>query len=181
MRLKIAVIGAGSMGMNHLRVPRDFEEGQVQLVGIAETHEPNLKHAMSRFHVAGYTDYQQMVEETQPDLVAVVVPTYLHFEIASYLLDGGIIVLVEKPIASTVGEALALIQLAHIRGAKLAVGNVERFNPAIIEVKRRLVAGKLGQVFHLLVSSLLLHISKVRSWRGRWRTISIRMHGLPVW
>jgi len=57
MRLKISVIGAGSMGMNHLRVLRDFEEGQVQLAGIAETHEPNLKQAMSRFHVAGYTDY----------------------------------------------------------------------------------------------------------------------------
>src|SRR3989442_7587607 len=63
-------------------------------------------------------------------------------------------VLVEKPIASTVEEALVLIQLAHIRGAKLAVGHVERFNPAVIEVKRRLVAGQLGQVFHLLARRL---------------------------
>src|ERR1700730_16765417 len=121
MPVKIAVIGAGSMGMNHLRVLRDFDEEQIQLVGVAETHEPNLKHAMSRFHVAGYTDYRQMVEETQPDLVAVVVPTDLHFEVASYLLDRGINVLVEKPMASTIGEALALIELAQIRGIKLAV------------------------------------------------------------
>ncbi len=149
MRVRVAVIGAGTMGMNHLRVLRDFDEEQIQLVGVAETHEPNLKHAMSRFHVAGYTDYRQMVEETQPDLVAVVVPTYLHFEIASYLLDRSINMLVEKPMTSTVEEALALIQLAHIRGAKLAVGHVERFNPAVIEVKKRLVAGELGQIFHL--------------------------------
>lgn len=149
MRLKIAVIGAGSMGMNHLRVLRDFDEEQIQLVGVAETYEPSLKYAISRFHVAGYTDYQQMVEETQPDLVAVVVPTDLHFEVASYLLERGINVLVEKPIASTVDEALALIQLAHIRGVKLAVGHIERFNPAVIEVKKRLVAGELGQIFHL--------------------------------
>lgn len=154
MRLKIAVIGSGSMGMNHLRVLRDFEEEQLQLVGVAEIREPNLKHAMSRFHVAGYTDYRQLVEETQPDLVAVVVPTDLHFEVVSYLLDRGINVLVEKPIASTVEEALALIQLAHMHGAKLAVGHVERFNPAVIEVKRRLVAGELGQVFHLLARRL---------------------------
>ncbi|MEO6888235.1 MAG: Gfo/Idh/MocA family oxidoreductase [Ktedonobacteraceae bacterium] len=149
MRLKIAVIGAGSMGMNHLRVLRDFDEEQIQLVGVAETYEPSLKYAISRFHVAGYTDYQQMVEETQPDLAAVVVPTDLHFEVASYLLERGINVLVEKPIASTVDEALALIQLAHIRGVKLAVGHIERFNPAVIEVKKRLVAGELGQIFHL--------------------------------
>ena len=149
MRLKIAVVGAGSMGMNHLRVLRDFDEEQYQLVGVAETYEPSLQHAMSRFHVAGFADYRQMVEQTQPDLVAVVVPTYLHFEVASYLLDRGINVLLEKPMTSTVEEAVALIQLAPTAGVKLAVGHIERFNPAVIEVKRRLVASELGQMFHL--------------------------------
>jgi len=150
MPLKIAVVGAGSMGKNHLRVLRDdFDEGQVELVGVAEPHEPNLQHAMRRFHVAGFDDYRQMVEQTHPDLVAVVVPTDLHFAVASYLLDRGINVLLEKPMTSSVEEAQALIQLAAIRDVKLAIGHIERFNPAVIEVKRHLVAGELGQVFHL--------------------------------
>src|SRR6266581_2010450 len=149
MRLKIAVVGAGSMGMNHLRVLRDFDEEQVQVVGIADTYEPTLRNAVSRFHVAGYADYREMLAKTTPDLVAVVVPTHLHFEVASYVLDRGINVLLEKPIASTIEQALALIQLARLRGVKLAVGHVERFNPAIIEVKRHLVAGELGRIFHL--------------------------------
>jgi UDP-N-acetylglucosamine 3-dehydrogenase len=149
MPVKVAVVGAGSMGMNHLRVLRDFSEEQAQLVGIAEAHEPTLRRAMSRFHVTGFLDYRHLVEATRPDIVAVVVPTYLHFEVASYLLDQGINVLIEKPMASTVEEAQALIQLANKRGAKIAVGHIERFNPAVIEVKRRLVAGELGQVFHL--------------------------------
>ena len=150
MPLKIAVVGAGSMGKNHLRVLRDdFDEGQVELVGVAEPHEPNLQQAMRRFHVAGFDDYRQMVEHTLPDLVAVVVPTDLHFEVASYLLDRGINVLLEKPMTSSVEEAQALIQLAAIRDVKLAIGHIERFNPAVIEVKRHLVAGELGQVFHL--------------------------------
>jgi len=149
MRLNIAVIGTGSMGMNHLRVLRDFNEEYVHIVGVAETYEPNLKMAVSRFHVPGYTDYREMVEKAQPDLVAVVVPTHLHFEVASYMLDRGINVLLEKPMASNSEEALALIQLAQMRNAKLAIGHVERFNPAVIEVKRRLAAGELGQVFHL--------------------------------
>ena len=149
MRLRVGIVGTGSMGMNHLRVLRDFNEEQVQLVGVAETYEPNLKHAMSRFHVVGFTDYREMVEKTQPDLVAVVVPTHLHFEVASYILERGINVLVEKPMASTIEDALALIQLARVRRAKLAVGHVERFNPAILAVKQHLVAGELGKVFHL--------------------------------
>jgi UDP-N-acetylglucosamine 3-dehydrogenase len=149
MQLKVAVVGAGSMGMNHLRVLNDLDGEQVQLVGVAEMQEPALHYAMRRFHLAGYTDYRQMVEETQPDLVAVVVPTHLHFEVASYVLDHGINVLIEKPITSTIEEALTLIELARLRNAKIAVGHIERFNPAIIQLKRRLMAGELGKVFHL--------------------------------
>ncbi len=168
MPLKIAVVGAGSMGMNHLRVLRDFNEEQVQLVGVAETYEPNLKRAVSRFNVAGYTDYWEMVERTHPDLVAVVVPTQLHFEVASYLLDRGINVLLEKPMASTIEEADTLIQLAHLRTAKLAIGHVERFNPAIIEVKRHLIAGELGRVFHL-------HARRLVTWQTqRWSMFTRR-------
>lgn len=149
MPVRVAVVGAGAMGMNHLRVLRDFSEEQAQLVGIAEAHEPTLRRAMSRFHVTGFQQYQRLVEATHPDLVAVVVPTYLHFEVASYLLEQSINVLIEKPITSTIEEAQSLIELAHKRGAKIAVGHIERFNPAVIEVKRRIVAGELGQVFHM--------------------------------
>jgi predicted dehydrogenase len=149
MHLKVTVIGSGSMGMNHLRVLRDFNEEQVHLVGVAETYEPSLKQAVGRFHIPGYSDYREMVEKARPDLVAVVVPTHLHFEVASYVLDQGINVLVEKPMTSTVEEALALIQLARVRGVKLAVGHIERFNPAVIAVRQHLLAGELGKMFHL--------------------------------
>jgi UDP-N-acetylglucosamine 3-dehydrogenase len=149
MRIKVAVIGAGSMGMNHLRVLKDFDEERFQLVGVAETSEPALQRAVRRFHVAGYLDYRQMIEETLPDLVTVVVPTHMHFEVASYVLDHGINVLLEKPMTSSIDEALTLIHLAQLRSAKIAVGHVERFNPAIIHLKRRIAAGELGQIFHL--------------------------------
>lgn len=149
MQLKVGVIGAGSMGMNHIRVLRDLNEEQVQLVGIAETYEPHLKKAVSRFHTAGYIDYREMIEKKRPDLVAVVVPTHLHFEIASYLLGRGIHVLLEKPMTSTIEEGLTLIQLADTQRVKLAIGHVERFNPAVVAVKQCLAAGKLGKIFHL--------------------------------
>ncbi len=149
MQLRVGVVGAGSMGMNHLRVLKDFDEGQVQLVGVAESSEATLQQAMKRFHVEGYTDYRQMVEQTHPDLVAVVVPTQSHFPVAEYLLNQGINVLIEKPMASTIEEANTLLDIANRQKVKIAVGHVERFNPAVVEVKRRLVANELGRIFHL--------------------------------
>ena len=149
MRLKIAVVGAGSMGMNHLRVLSDFDEEQIQLVGVADPHEPTLRRATQRFRVAGYSDYRQMIEQTRPDLVAVVVPTHLHYEVAAFALEHSVNVLIEKPITTTGEEARGLLALAQQRGVKIAVGHVERFNPAIVELKRLLVANALGQLFHL--------------------------------
>lgn len=149
MRLKVAVIGAGSMGTNHLRVLRDLDEERIQLVGVAEPHEPTLQRAVSRCHVQGYTDYRLMVEQSHPDLVTVAVPTHLHFEVASYLLERGINILLEKPMTQTLEEAQTLIERAQSTGVKIAVGHIERFNPAIVEVKRRIVSGELGQLFQL--------------------------------
>lgn len=149
MQLKVAVIGAGSMGCNHLRVLREHDEANIRVVGVADTIESHLKRATNRFSVTGYSDYRELIEQTSPDLVAVVVPTEKHFEVAAYALDRGANVLIEKPIASTVDEAEALIELANQRGVKIAVGHIERFNPAVIEVKRRFMDGELGQIFYL--------------------------------
>lgn len=149
MPLKLAVVGAGSMGTNHLRVVKDFDESQVRLVGVAEPHEPTLARAVNRFHIAGFSDYRQMIAETRPDLVAVVVPTQMHYEVASFALDEGVNVLIEKPITSTPEEAMALIDLAAVRNVRVAVGHIERFNPAVIDLKRRLDAGNLGKIFYL--------------------------------
>jgi predicted dehydrogenase len=162
MRLKIAVIGAGTMGMNHLRVLRDFPCTEVELVGVADPAVPILQKAMQRFQVAGYADYRQMIAHTRPDLVAVVVPTKAHFAVAAFALEQGCHVLVEKPMTSTVDEAMQLLALAQRCQRTIAVGHVERFNPAIIEVKRRLIAGELGRVFHLSARRLGPYPPRIR-------------------
>src|SRR5690242_3089311 len=149
MPVKVAVVGAGSMGLNHLRVLRDFPEDEVQVVGVAETYEPALTKAKSRFHIDGFADYREMLSAARPDLVSVVVPTNLHCEVAAAALEAGCHVLIEKPITATIEEAQTLLKLAATRGRKIAVGHVERFNPAIMELKRRILAGSLGQIFSL--------------------------------
>jgi UDP-N-acetylglucosamine 3-dehydrogenase len=99
--------------------------------------------------VAGHTDYRRMIEELHPDLLTVVVPTHLHYEVTSFALDAGIHVLVEKPFTTTIAEAEELIDLASARGLKLAIGHIERFNPAIVSLKRLLDERNLGDIFSL--------------------------------
>src|SRR5262249_51386096 len=96
-----------------------------------------------------FADYREMIAETQPDLLSVVVPTQLHYEVASYALDAGISVLIEKPITETVEQARALLSLAEARGARIAVGHIERFNPAIIALKERLAQCERVQFYQL--------------------------------
>ncbi len=152
--------------MNHLRVLHDFPEDEVQLVGVAETYEPSLTRAMSRFHIAGFPDYREMLSQVRPDLVSVVVPTNAHFEVAAAALEAGSHVLIEKPITATIEEALALIKLAAERQRRIAVGHVERFNPAVMELKRRIATGDLGQIF-------TLHARRVGPFPPRIRDVGV--------
>lgn len=168
MPLNVAVVGAGAMGMNHLRVLQDIADDSVRLVGVAESQEPVLACAVRRYHVAGFADYRRMIFETCPDLVAVVVPTHLHYEVASYALERGIHVLIEKPITTTEEEALALIDLEHRHGVTITVGHVERFNPAVIALKRLLASGSLGQIFSL-------HARRIGPYPPRIRDVGVAL------
>ncbi len=147
--VKVAVVGAGSMGLNHIRVLSEFDDERVQLVGVAENFTANLERVINRFHVPGFADYRTMIEQTRPDLLVVAAPTQLHHEVATFALNAGCHTLVEKPIATTIAEAEQLVALAAAQGLRLAVGHVERFNPAVQALKEQLVAGNLGKVFHL--------------------------------
>ena len=96
-----------------------------------------------------YEDYRRMLAEERLDLVSVCVPTLLHREVALAAIESGVAVLVEKPIAATLEEGRAIAKAAEDAGVPLMVGHVERFNPAVLEVKRRLAAGELGRVYQV--------------------------------
>lgn len=147
--LRVAIVGAGAMGANHLRVLRDFDERDVTVVGIAESFPETLARAERIFHVPGFADYGEMIERTAPDLVVVVTPTVTHFEVASFVLQRGCHTLVEKPIARTAQEALDLVELSQAKGVVFAVGHVERFNPAVRRLKQLLEEQTLGEIYQL--------------------------------
>ena len=147
--LRAAVVGAGSMGRNHIRVLSDLSD--VELVAVADLEPGNLALALrGRTAVKGFTDVVAMLEGVRPDFVVVSVPTRWHSELVETVLDRGAHCLVEKPISMTRDEALAMTNLAAAKDVHLGVGHVERYNPAILQLRDRIVRGEAGRVLQLV-------------------------------
>jgi UDP-N-acetylglucosamine 3-dehydrogenase len=145
--MDIAVIGAGSMGKNHIRICSDLPN--VNLVAIADSNEAVVNGLAQKYRTKAYTDYRRLIDAEKLDAVFIVVPTSLHKEVALYAISKGINVFVEKPIAANMAESREIISKAHAKNVKLAVGHIERFNPAIIELKKRISDGELGRIFKI--------------------------------
>ncbi len=144
---RVAVVGAGEMGRNHVRVYQDMAE--VQLVAVVDKSEEALAKIQRSHAVPVYADYVEMLEREKPEAVSVVVPTVGHYNVVRDMLEADCHVLVEKPIAATLAEAEQLIHIAERHKRVLMVGHIERFNPAVIDLKQRLDRGELGRVFQI--------------------------------
>ncbi len=131
MQPRIAVIGAGQFGRNHCRVVRESERAQFTAV-------VDLDPARAAEAAAGalaLTDYRELAGKVDAAIVAA--PTTAHAEIGCALMESGIDVLVEKPIAIDVAAATRLVETAERHGRVLQVGHLERFNPAVIALESR--------------------------------------------
>jgi UDP-N-acetylglucosamine 3-dehydrogenase len=145
--MRAAVIGVGAMGCNHARVYQEIPD--VELVAVADSDSTLAQETARLRGGRAYTDYRLMLEEMQPDVVTVAVPTNAHFRVVLDTLEASCHVLVEKPIAATLEEGQRMIERAAGLGRILAVGHIERYNPAVTELKRRLDAGELGDIFQV--------------------------------
>ena len=130
---RIAVIGAGAFGQNHCRVV--YESSRAQLAAIVDTDAARANEAAARYQTTAFTDARDLPGKVDAAIIAA--PTTLHAEIGCLLLDAGIDVLVEKPIASDLASADRLIDAASRRGRILQVGHLERFNPAVLAIEQR--------------------------------------------
>ena len=158
--LKAAVIGVGSIGQNHARVYRNIEG--VTLVGVADASPQAAARVGTRENVSHYTDPLKMLDDHKPDLVSVAVPTSLHFDIAQKVIDRGIHALIEKPITTTIEQGEALLALAKKKGVTVAVGHIERFNPAVMELRRRLTSGMAGRIYTIVAQRLSPYPSRIQ-------------------
>jgi UDP-N-acetylglucosamine 3-dehydrogenase len=148
MRIRTAVIGTGAMGRNHVRLYHDIPESE--LVAIADSDSTSGELVARRHGVRFYTDYREMLDTEKIQALSVCVPTTMHCQVATEVIQRGIHVLIEKPIAASVEEGQAIIDQAYQHSVVCMVGHIERFNPAVVELKRRLVAGELGRIFQIV-------------------------------
>jgi predicted dehydrogenase len=129
--IRVAVVGAGEFGRNHIRVYRELEDAE--LVGIFDQNSERGAAVAAEFHAPVLKSLDEL--RGCADAVSVAVPTVAHAEIGCRIMEMGLDVLVEKPMAVNLAEADALLQAAKKYGRILQVGHVERFNPAVIAVE----------------------------------------------
>ena len=149
-KLNAAVIGVGAMGKNHARIYSELDG--VELAAVADIDTERAVKVSSKYRCASYTDYNKMLDQEDIDVVSVVVPTNSHTQVALDCINNGVNTLVEKPIADTTESASKIIAAAEGKNVKFTVGHIERFNPAVVELKRRLDAGELGRIFKVASS-----------------------------
>ena len=128
--IRVAVIGAGDFGRNHARVYRQLDG--VELVGIVDTDLDRARRVAAEFSTSALSGIESLPGGI--DAASVVVPTREHARIGCRLLEQGIDVLVEKPMASSLAEADQLLTTAARNNRILQVGHLERFNPGVLAV-----------------------------------------------
>jgi UDP-N-acetylglucosamine 3-dehydrogenase len=140
-KVRIVLVGMGRMGKNHLRVIRD--NASFELVAVVDAEAPAQDLGSAKL-------LRSVAELKSLDFEAAVIatPTATHSDVAKELLDMGKHLLVEKPITSTSAQGRELIALAQKKHLKMAVGHVERFNPAVRKLREVIKGGWLGQPIH---------------------------------
>ena len=160
--MNAAVIGTGGWGKNHLRVFNELG----MLSCFAEIDEPKMKLYASKYGVKGYANIDDLLKSGKPDVVSICTPTLTHFELAKKTIQAGVATLVEKPLTYSSKEGEALVRMAAEKKVPLTVGFIERFNPAISELKKIIHEKMLGE-------PLLLEFHRENRWAGSIRDVGV--------
>ena len=150
--VRIAVIGAGAMGRNHIRFV--IEEPEAELVAIADAFE-GARATAEAAGVPFYTDPAQTMDEVKPEAVIIATPNDLHLGVAREAVKRNIVPLVEKPISNDLEDAQAFAAEAETAGVPVLVGQHRRHNPFVNKAKEIIESGELGKLtvssFHYMI------------------------------
>src|SRR5213596_495245 len=130
-KIRVAVVGTGEFGRNHARVYRELDG--VELVGVFDENPERAATVAAEFQTQVLKSLDEL--HSRVDAASVAVPTVAHAEVGCRLLEMGLYILVEKPMAVNLAEADALLKAAKKNGRILQLGHVERFNPAVTAVE----------------------------------------------
>jgi UDP-N-acetylglucosamine 3-dehydrogenase len=143
--LRVGLAGLGSMGRNHLRILAGRSD--IRLAAVADPLADAVANATALCGAQGFAEPLAMIAEAELDAIVVAAPTMAHVPLALAAIERGTAVLVEKPLAATVEEGMAIVSAARLGGVPVQVGHVERFNPAVLELGRLIGEGWLSAVY----------------------------------
>jgi UDP-N-acetylglucosamine 3-dehydrogenase len=158
MKKKIAVVGAGFWGRNHLRILSELPE--VELIAVCDLDRQKAEAAAEKYGIKSYSDSMKMYRKENLDAVTLCVWSTKLAEEAMKALKKGKHVLVEKPMASSSKEAKRIIDVAKAENLHLMVGFIERFNPAVRRLKQAIEEGRIG-------SPVSVTVKRVSKWPER--------------
>ena len=147
--VRLACIGLGMIGRVHAEVAKQLD--QCDLLAVCDPNESTERIA-DNLGVTFYVDYREMIEKEELDGVIIAVPNELHASVGSTCAANGLHMLIEKPIASSIGDADILINTARENNVSLLVGHHRRFNP-LVEATREIIRG--GQIGKLVGVAIL--------------------------
>jgi predicted dehydrogenase len=142
---RLLVCGAGNMGRNHLRVLSTLSE----LCEIAGAVEPRSEVADKLKIPRVFADPREALDALEPDAIIIATPTATHLDLCELALQRGIPFLVEKPVAVDVGAGRELAERTRAQKLPAMVGQIERFNPAVVAVRRLVGDGQLGEIVNI--------------------------------
>jgi predicted dehydrogenase len=154
--INVAVIGAGAFGRNHARIYHQLqkESGQVRLVAIADLDPPRAASLAQDYAESGtraFGSIRELIKGDHIQAASVTVPTVEHLKVAGELMEAGVDVLIEKPLAATLADADELVRLARRTGRIAQVGHLERFNPAVRTTRALLTRPMFFEVHRMSV------------------------------
>lgn len=144
--LRAGVIG---LGIGSAHCDAYLKSPDADLVAICDSNETRLKQLAAKYVVPHYTDYRQMLAESNLDIVSICVPNALHAESTVAALEAGVHVLCEKPLAPSIVEVRDMIKAAKLNNKRLMVAYNHRYRADVFWIKRMIEDGKLGQIYHI--------------------------------
>lgn len=164
--LKIALIGAGKMGISHLGILGGY--AHTDIVGVCDTSKMVTDFLTKHGKFNCFSDYKKMIAETKPDAVVVAVPTKFHYSIIKDLLEQGLHVFAEKPFCLNYEQSEELVRLAAQKKVINQVGYHNKFIGTFREVKRIAESGALGDIYHFIGESYgpVVVKKKADTWRS---------------
>ena len=164
--LKIALIGAGKMGLSHLSILGGYAHADI--VGVCDTSKMVTDFLTKQGKFNCFSDYNKMVAEVKPDAVVVAVPTKFHYSIIKDLLEKNIHVFAEKPFCLNYEQSQELVELAAKNKLVNQVGYHNKFIGTFKEVKRIAASGALGEIYHFIGESYgpVVIKKKAETWRS---------------